>query len=307
MLIVDRIDLEGQLWGTFSNVDFPYSAKAESTKDLANKLKRESREVIITTIQKFEDIRDVLSKQENLIVFVDEANRSQYGKLAMHMRRAFPNAFIFGFTGTPIEKGALGRSTFRTFCPLGEKYLDRYGVRESIEDCATVRIVYEPRLEKFQVPRAILDREFLDRTRGLADEEQQRVIDKSATLKTVMKSKERVDKIARDVAEHFRTHVEQNGVKAQLVAVDREGCALYKEALDKYLPPVELRTVGTAGGACRAARPHQLEKASFKAIMEMMWRLMESACMLHLAVISNMQDASSTRANISRESHGIAP
>lgn len=92
-----------------------------------------------------------------------------------------------------------------------------------------------------------MDREFLDRTRGLTDEEQQRVIDKSATLKTVMKSKERVDKIARDVAEHFRTHVEQNGFKARLVAVDREGCALYKEALDKYLPPVELRTVGTAG------------------------------------------------------------
>jgi type I restriction enzyme R subunit len=237
MLIVDRIDLEGQLWGTFSNVDFPYTAKAESTKDLASKLKQESREVIITTIQKFEDIRDVLSPQENLIVFVDEAHRTQYGKLAMHMRRAFPNAFVFGFTGTPIEKGALGRSTFRTFCPPGEKYLDRYGIRESIEDGATVRIVYEPRLEKFHVPRAILDREFLDRTRGLTDEEQQRVIDKSATLKTIMKSKERVEKIAQDVAEHFRTHVEPNGFKAQLVAVDREGCALYKEALDKYLAP----------------------------------------------------------------------
>ena len=237
LLIVDRIDLEGQLWGTFSNVDFPYTAKAESTRDLVRKLKQESREVIITTIQKFEDFEEVLSKQENLIIFVDEAHRSQYGKLAMRMRRAFPNAFIFGFTGTPIEKGALGRSTFRTFCPPGEKYLDRYGIRESIEDGATVRIVYEPRLEKFHVPAAVLDREFLDKTAGLAEDEQQRVIDKSATLKTILKSKDRIDKIAQDIAEHYRTHVEPNGFKAQLVAVDREGCALYKEALDKYLPP----------------------------------------------------------------------
>jgi type I restriction enzyme R subunit len=237
LLIVDRIDLEGQLWGTFSNVDFPYTAKAESTRDLVSKLKQESREVIITTIQKFEDFEEVLSEQENLIVFVDEAHRSQYGKLAMRMRRAFPNAFIFGFTGTPIEKGALGKSTFRTFCPPGEKYLDRYGIRESIEDGATVRIVYEPRLEKFHVPAAVLDREFLDKTAGLADDEQQRVIDKSATLKTILKSKERIDKIAQDIAEHYKTHVEPNRFKAQLVAVDREGCALYKEALDKYLPP----------------------------------------------------------------------
>jgi type I restriction enzyme R subunit len=237
LLIVDRIDLEGQMWGTFSNVDFPYTAKAENSSDLVSKLRQESREVIITTIQKFEDIRDVLSRQENLIIFVDEAHRTQYGKLAMRMRQAFPQAFIFGFTGTPVEKGASGKSTFRTFCPPGEKYLDRYGIRESIEDGATVRIVYEPRLETFHVPRAILDREFFEKTRGLSDEEHQKVIDKSATLRTIMKSKERIDKIAQDVAEHFKTHVEPNKLKAQLVAVDREACALYKEALDKYLPP----------------------------------------------------------------------
>lgn len=237
LLIVDRIDLEGQMWGTFSNVDFPYTAKAETSSDLVSKLRQESREVMITTIQKFEDIRDVLSRQENLIIFVDEAHRTQYGKLAMRMRQAFPQAFIFGFTGTPVEKGASGKSTFRTFCPPGEKYLDRYGIRESIEDGATVRIVYEPRLEKFHVPGAVLDREFFEKTRGLSDEEHQKVIDKSATLRTIMKSKERIDKIAQDVAEHFKTHVEPNKLKAQLVAVDREACALYKEALDKYLPP----------------------------------------------------------------------
>ncbi len=237
LVIVDRIDLESQHWGTFANVDLPYTAKALSTKDLIGKLKRESREVIITTIQKFEKIEEILSKRENIIIFIDEAHRTQYGKLAMYMRHAFPNAIIFGFTGTPIDKGPLGKSTFRTFCPTGEKYLDRYSIKQSIEDGATVPISYLPRLTEYHIPRDQLDKEFFSLTLGLSDEEQERVLDKSATLKTALKSKDRIDKIAKDIAEHYKTHIEPNGFKAQLVAVDREACALYKEALDKYLPP----------------------------------------------------------------------
>ena len=51
------------------------------------------------------------------------------------------------------------------------------------------------------------------------------------------KSDDRVDKVAQFVAKHFRENVEPLGYKAFLVAVDREACALYKSALDKYLPP----------------------------------------------------------------------
>jgi len=236
LLIVDRIDLEEQLWGSFSNVDLPYTSKAESAKDLIKKLKGESREVIITTIQKFEDIAEVLSKRKNIIVFVDEAHRSQYGKLAIRMRQAFPNAFIFGFTGTPIEKGPLGRSTFKAFCPEGETYLDKYGVKQSIQDGATVRLVYQARLSEFHVRKEILDREFFDITAGLTEDEQERVLEKSATLRVVLKAKDRIERVAKDVAEHYRTHIEPNGFKAQLVGVDREACALYKEALDRHLP-----------------------------------------------------------------------
>jgi type I restriction enzyme R subunit len=55
-------------------------------------------------------------------------------------------------------------------------------------------------------------------------------------LKTFLKADDRVDKVARFVAKHFRENVEPLGHKAFLVAVDREACALYKKALDKYLP-----------------------------------------------------------------------
>jgi len=155
----------------------------------------------------------------------------------MYMRQAFPNAIIFGFTGTPIDKGPLGKSTFRTFCPPEEKYLDKYSIKQSIEDGATVPISYLPRLTEYHIPKDQLDKEFFSLTLGLSDEEQETVLDKSATLKTALKSKDRINKIAKDIAEHYKAHIEPNGFKAQLVAVDRETIALYKEALDKYLPP----------------------------------------------------------------------
>jgi type I restriction enzyme R subunit len=247
LLIVDRIDLERQLWGVFSNVDFPYTSKALSSKDLINKLSKDSREVIITTLQKFEEVEEILSPRKNIIVFIDEAHRSQYGTLAMKMREALPNAFTFGFTGTPIEKGATGRSTFRAFCPPGETYLDKYGIRQSIEDGATVRLLYQSRLVKYHIPREVLDRDFLSITLGLSEEEQEKVIGKTATLRTALKAQDRIEDIASDVVEHYKTHIAPNGFKAQLVAVDREACALYKEALDKHLPTEESVVIYTSG------------------------------------------------------------
>jgi type I restriction enzyme R subunit len=165
----------------------------------------------------------------------------------MKMREAFPNAFVFGFTGTPIEKGATGRSTFRAFCPSEETYLDKYGIRQSIEDGATVRLLYQSRLVRYHIPREVLDRDFLSITVGLSEEEQEKVIGTSATLRTALKARDRIEDIARDVAEHYKTHIAPNGFKAQLVAVDREACALYKEALDKHLPNEESVVIYTSG------------------------------------------------------------
>ena len=247
LLIVDRVDLERQLSGAFANVEFPYTAKAKSSKDLIEKLSKDSREVIITTIQKFRgELQQALSERENIIIFVDEAHRSQYGKFAMRMRQAFPKAFVFGFTGTPIEKGAAGRNTFRTFSPPGEVYLDKYGIRQSIEDGATVRLLYQSRLVNYHIPSEELDREFLSRTLGLSEKEQEEVLNKSATIRTALKAQDRIEDIAQDVAEHYTTHIAPNGFKAQLVAVDREACALYKEALDRHLPVEESVVIYTA-------------------------------------------------------------
>ncbi|WP_441351521.1 type I restriction enzyme subunit R domain-containing protein [Thermus thermophilus] len=85
-----------------------------------------------------------------------------------------------------------------------------------------------------------MEREFwqVAELEGVADiEEINRVLDRAVTLKNMLKSKDRVEAVARFVAQHFQAYVQPMGYKAFLVAVDREACCLYKEALDRHLPP----------------------------------------------------------------------
>lgn len=233
LVVVDRKDLESQHLGTFKIL--PYTDRADSKRGLREKLSRDTREIIITTIQKFGGIEKVLNRKENVIILIDEAHRSQYGTLAAYMRRALPNAFIFGFTGTPIDKGALGKSTFRVF----GKHIDKYSMKDSIHDGATVPIYYLPKWMEYTTERdrIELDEEFYRRTLGLSEDDQERILQKSVRVKQILKASDRVEKVARDIAEHFEKNVDPLGFKAQLVAVDREACALYKDALDKHLPP----------------------------------------------------------------------
>ena len=77
----------------------------------------------------------------------------------------------------------------------------------------------------------------LAQAEGVSDvDELNRILDRAMRLKTFLKAADRVEKVAALVADHFTRNVEPLGYKAFLVAVDREACALYKEALDKVLP-----------------------------------------------------------------------
>ena len=153
---------------------------------------------------------------------------------------ALPNATYIGFTGTPIDKLSKGEGTFKVFGVDDEQgYLDKYAIVESIEDGTTVPLNYALAPSDLRVDRETLEREFLNLvvTEGMSDlEELNAILDRAVQLKEMMKAPERVDGIARYVAQHFRETAEPMGFKAFLVAVDREACALYKQALDKYLP-----------------------------------------------------------------------
>ena len=153
---------------------------------------------------------------------------------------ALPNATYIGFTGTPIDNLAKGKGTFKVFGLEDETgYLDKYSIAESIEDGTTVRLNYALAPSDLRVDRDTLERQFLSlaTTEGISDiEELNAILDRAVELKEMMKAPDRVEKNAAYVATHFRENVEPMGFKAFLVAVDREACALYKKALDRYLP-----------------------------------------------------------------------
>lgn len=242
IMLVDRNELESQLFGNLAALGIENVEVAESKKHLQNLLSQDRRGLIVTMIHKFEDMPENINLRKNIFVLVDEAHRTTGGKLGNFLMGAIPNATYIGFTGTPIDKTSYGRGTFITFGrddpPKG--YLDKYSIAESIEDGTTVPLYYTLAPNELQVDKEVLEKEFLDlaEAEGMSDiEELNKVLDKAVTLKNMLKSRERVEKVTRYIVDHYQKYIEPMGYKAFLVAVDREACALYKEELDKYLPP----------------------------------------------------------------------
>jgi type I restriction enzyme R subunit len=242
IMLVDRNELETQLFGNLAAVGFEEMEVANSKKHLRQLLEQDRRGLIVTMIHKFDGIREKVNMRENIFVLVDEAHRTTGGELGNYLMGALPNATYIGFTGTPIDRTAYGKGTFIVFGrddpPKG--YLDKYSVAESIEDGTTVPLHYSLAPNELRVDREILEKEFLDlaEAQGVSDiEELNKVLERAVTLRNMLKNKKRRQQIAMYVAKHFKEYIEPMGYKAFLVAVDREACALYKKELDKLLPP----------------------------------------------------------------------
>ncbi len=237
MVVVDRIDLDSQISSTFYAADAPNLVKAESRKDLQELLEKDVRKIIITTIHKFGEAEGVLNERDNIIVLVDEAHRTQEGDLGRKMRDALPNAFLFGLTGTPINRA--DKNTFYAFGAQEDAngYMSRYGFEESIRDGATKELHFEPRLVDLHVDQNSIDEAYKELTASLTDEERDQLGKHAAKMAVLLKAPERVNAVCADIAEHFQEKVAPSGFGAQVVTFDRESCLLYKQQLDEYLPP----------------------------------------------------------------------
>ncbi len=239
IMLVDRNELESQLFQNLAAYGLSPEI-ARSKQHLRELLRSDYRGLIVSMIHKFDKADADMCTRDNVFLLVDEAHRTTSGDLGNYLVAAIPNATMLGFTGTPIDKIAYGKGTFKVFGKDDEKgYLDKYSIAESIEDGTTLPLNYTLAPNDIRVPREQLEKEFLDLadTQGISDiEELNKILDRAVNLKTFLKADDRVDKVARFVSQHFRENVEPLGYKAFLVGVDREACALYKNALDKYLP-----------------------------------------------------------------------
>jgi type I restriction enzyme R subunit len=237
VVVTDRTQLDRQITRTFrqSAVDVPERAK--TTRRLRELLQTNNGRTIMTTIQKFEDVlnapagpRAFLNDADNVIVMVDEAHRTQYGRLAAKMRAAMPQATFVGFTGTPIDRG-FRRTTLGVFGDL----IDSYTIPQSVEDRTTVPIHYEARLPDLHIegPQT-LDRLFEALFGDEPEATRTEIRRRCANKERIAEAAKRIQQIALDISEHFAKKVRPNGFKAQVVAASRAAALRYAEHLKDF-------------------------------------------------------------------------
>jgi type I restriction enzyme R subunit len=240
LLMIDRNELEDQMLKNLATLGLGNLEHAGSIARLNRLLKDDYRGIIVTMIHKFRDMPADLNMRSNIYVLIDEAHRTTGGDLGNFLMAGLPNATFLGFTGTPVDKTAYGKGTFKTFgCEDDQGYLHKYSIADSIDDGTTLPLYYQMAPNEMLVPHETLDAEFLSlaEAEGVADiEELNKILDRAVNMKNFLKGKDRIRKVAQAVAEHYRQNVEPLGYKAFLVGVDREACAYYKHALDQFLP-----------------------------------------------------------------------
>lgn len=192
------------------------------------------RKILITTIFKFGEVTESLNLRDNIILMVDEAHRTQEGDLGEKMRLALPNAFFFGLTGTPINR--LDKNTFRTFGAIEDRtgYMSRYTFADSVRDKATLPLHFEAAPVELQIDQESLNAGFDAMTEHLTSEDKSQLA-KRVHMEAIIKADERVRQVCAHIAEHFKTKVDPNGFKGQVVCYDRDCCLRYKAELDKLL------------------------------------------------------------------------
>ena len=229
VFITDRAQLEQQLSETSQSIGLTVKV-ADSIKRLKELLSANTSDLIMAMIHKFReaDLTETfpqLNANPNILVMTDEAHRSQYKLLGANLDKGIPNAAKIGYTGTPIDK------TEQVF---GD-YIDKYTMRQSIEDGVTLEIVYEGRTHNAEVAdRAAMDAAFED---VFSDYNLQQRLDilGYGSRDAYLEADPTIAAKAQDMVEHYLTHVFPNGYKAQIVATSREAAVRYKEHLDAAL------------------------------------------------------------------------
>lgn len=250
LIVTDRIDLDDQISKTFRNCNFPnpiqIKEKGGTHKKLYELLSDNTGKTIMTTVFLFrKELKEPISRAENIIVMTDEAHRSQYGFFALNMRNALPNASFFAFTGTPLDKR--DRNTYRHFSPADERYLDAYTIANAEEDGEIVPVKYQSRLVQLQVVGKTLDQLFDELFHDKTREQRVRLKKKYATIDAIAKADRRIERIARDIIEHYTEKIRPDGFKTQIVTTDRETAVRYKKELDRLIDPGRSVVVMTVG------------------------------------------------------------
>ncbi|KLD64105.1 type I restriction endonuclease subunit R [Dyella japonica] len=270
VVITDRNDLDGQLFGVFSlakDLLREQPVQATTRQDLRAKLgNRPSGGIVFATIQKFmpgedEDSFPMLSDRTNIVVIADEAHRTQYGFEAQvkalkaprtaaidgQMQQVAEPTVVYQVGYAQHLRDALPNATFVAFTgtPVSSEdrdtravfgdYIHVYDMQQANEDGATVAIYFESRLAKIALKADELphiDAEVDELAEDDEEGQQAKLKSRWAALEKVVGSEPRVAAVASNLVAHFEERSKAQSGKAMVVAMSRDICVhLYDEII----------------------------------------------------------------------------
>ena len=235
VFLTDRTQLDSQITSTLQRTQDETVIHAKSVKHLRELLAKDASDLVTATVQKFQTESDnfdfpVLNESEKIIILTDEAHRTQYGTLGAAINTSLPNAPRIAFTGTPLIKSQKTTNAFGS-------YIDTYTIDQSVQDGATVQIMYEGREAQLNVAGENLDQLFNDYFSEYTDEQKHQIKRKHGTQRAILESPNRIQRVCMDIVKHYSDFIRPNGFKAMIVTSSRRAAITYKEQLDKLNAP----------------------------------------------------------------------
>ena len=255
VLVNDRVDLEEQLSATARLIGGKVNV-IESTADLREHLGTDASDVNMVMVHKFmeraealpESLKEalggagrppsaenfgVVNRSERILLMIDEAHRTQSSDLGDNLFEAFPNATRIAFTGTPLITEQHG--TKRTVKRFGE-YIDTYKLMDSVQDGATLQILYEGRTADTALKdKHGFDTKFEDLFRERTDAELAAIKKKYGATGDILEAEKRIGAIARDLVDHYIDNILPDGFKAQVVCHSKLAAVRYQKAIREAL------------------------------------------------------------------------
>jgi type I restriction enzyme R subunit len=215
LLITDRTELDEQIEGVFKGVNEDIY-RTTSGSDLLTMLNQSTPWLICSLIHKFgsseeEDDRDEADAEfikelqaklpadfkakGNLFVFVDEAHRTQSGKMHEAMKQILPGAMFIGFTGTPLLKKEK-ETSIETF----GSFIHTYKFDEAVEDGVVLDLRYEARTieQELMAPEKV-DQWFDAKTKGMTDLSKAELKKRWGTMQKIVSAEPRARQIVNDI------------------------------------------------------------------------------------------------------------
>ena len=236
VVITDRSELDDQIASTYTNTGRANSKtdQAASGDALRRMLRDQNRRYVFGLIQKYrERVQEAYSTRDDIIVISDEAHRSQYGRLALNMRKGLPQAKFLGFTGTPLIDAGEKQLTREVF----GHYVSIYDFQRAVADGATLPLFYENRGEKLKIVDPKVSeriaahietaRQAATLTDPWSDDKEEKLYRELARDYPILTSPTRLEKVAQDFVDHFHQRwkvVEPGGGKAMVVCLDKITC-----------------------------------------------------------------------------------